>query len=166
MARFKVLKSVAHNIGHSFTSLANYSGDDYVMGHILRFARRTGRDTLTIDFVRGDAGPPELLEEPISQITAWFTHKFWDLVKQHGSDRSLVRNATLMLRYDIGTYHPLLPAPLVTQSPFTCDVQITDIRGKNHAAHFDGWWYPERPERSKTKPHAWWKLWLPRALVN
>jgi hypothetical protein len=42
MPRFKVLKSVAHNIGHSFTSLMNYSRDDYSMGHILRFARETG----------------------------------------------------------------------------------------------------------------------------
>lgn len=57
MARYKVLKSVAHNIGHSFTSLMNYVDDDYVMGHILHFARQTGRDTLTIDFVKGDAGP-------------------------------------------------------------------------------------------------------------
>ena len=61
MARYKVLKSVAHNIGHSFTSLMNYADDDYVMSHILRFARNTGRDTLTLDFVRREAGPPELL---------------------------------------------------------------------------------------------------------
>jgi hypothetical protein len=69
MARFKVLKSVAHNFGHSFTSLMNYAGDDYVMGHILRFARRSGCDTLTIDFVKREAGPPELLAEPTSVIT-------------------------------------------------------------------------------------------------
>src|SRR6516225_918103 len=31
MPRFKVLKGVAHNIGHSFTSLMNYSIDDYSM---------------------------------------------------------------------------------------------------------------------------------------
>jgi hypothetical protein len=70
MARFTVLKSVAHKIGHSFTSLTKYLGDDYVIGHILRFARRTGRDTLAVDFVKGDAGPPELLKEPVSQVTA------------------------------------------------------------------------------------------------
>ena len=65
MARYKVLKSVAHNIGHSFISLMNYVGDDYVMGHILRFAMRTGHDTITMDFVTREAGPPELLAEPI-----------------------------------------------------------------------------------------------------
>jgi hypothetical protein len=43
MARYRVLKRVVHNVGHSFTSLMNFCGDDYVIGHILRFARGTGR---------------------------------------------------------------------------------------------------------------------------
>ena len=68
MARYKVLKGVAHNIGHSFVSLMNYAVDDYVMGHLLRFARQTRRDTLTIDFVSGEAGPSELLQEPIRRF--------------------------------------------------------------------------------------------------
>jgi len=51
MPRYKVLKGVAHNIGHSFTSLMNYAIDDYTMGHVLRLARQTGRDTLIIDLV-------------------------------------------------------------------------------------------------------------------
>jgi hypothetical protein len=103
MARYKVLKGVAHNIGHSFTSLMYYAGDDYVMGHILRFARRTGRNTLTIDFVKEEGGPPELLSEPISDLPARYTKWFWYLIERHGSDRSYVRGATLILRYDIAS---------------------------------------------------------------
>jgi hypothetical protein len=149
MARYKVLKSVAHNIGHSFTSLMNYAGDDYVMGHILRFARSTGHDTLTIDFVRREAGPPELLAPPICEVPARYTEWFWDLVQRHGSDRSLVQCATLTLRYDIATRRPHHSAPQLIESPFTCDVYITDVRGKDYLAHFDGWWYPERLEHSQ-----------------
>src|SRR5713101_3017416 len=77
MARYKVLKGVAHSIGHSFTSLMNYAGDDYVMGHILRLARETKRDTLTIDFVSGAAGPPELLARPIPDVLSRYIPWFW-----------------------------------------------------------------------------------------
>ena len=42
MPGYKVLKGVAHNVGHSFTSLMNYADDDYTMGYILRFARDAG----------------------------------------------------------------------------------------------------------------------------
>jgi hypothetical protein len=166
MARYKVLKGVAHNIGHSFTSLMNYAHDDYVMGHILRFARRTGRETLTIDFVKREAGPPELLAEPVAEVPARYMEWFWKLVEQQGSDMSLVQSATLTLRYDIATQRPHSSAPQFIESPFVCDVRITDTRGKDYMAHFDGWWYPERLEDSKIEPHPWWKFWMPRRQLN
>lgn len=155
MPRYKVLKSVAHNIGHSFTSLMNYAGDDYVMGHILRLARLTGRDTLTIDFVSGNATPVELLQEPISEIPARYTRFFWNLVKRQGSDPCCVKAATLTLHYDVETQRPLYRNPKITESPYICDVSITDDRGGVHSSHFEAWWYPER--LSQTSP--WWKFW-------
>ena len=159
MARYKVLKSVAHNIGHSFTSLMNYAEDDYVMGHILRFARQTGRDTLTIDFVKGDAGPSELLGAPISEVPSRYVKFFWDLVKRHGSDHSLVRNASLILRFDTAVERPLRRAPELKESPFTCDVQITDARGVEYQAHLEGWWSPERLNVPKPEKILRLKVW-------
>lgn len=156
MARYKVLKSVAHNIGHSFTSLMNYADDDYVMGHILRFARKTGADTLTIDFVKGEAGPPELLAEPLSQVPVRYTRFFWDMVDKQGSERSCVRAATLTLRYNLATNRPLHRNPAFVESPYDCDVRITDVRGKDYTAHFHAWWYPERLDHPKA---PWWKFW-------
>jgi hypothetical protein len=166
MAKYKVLKSVAHNIGHSFTSLMNYAGDDYVMGHILRLARRTGCDTLTIDFVKREAGPPELLAPPISEVPAYYIDRFWDLVQKHGSDASLVKSATLVLRYTLGTQWPHVGAPQFSESPYACDVRIIDVRGKYHIARFRGSWYPERLDNSQSEPRPWWKFWLPRRQTN
>jgi hypothetical protein len=40
--KYKNLKSVAHNFGHSFTSDMNYAEDDFVMSHLARSAIRTG----------------------------------------------------------------------------------------------------------------------------
>jgi hypothetical protein len=74
MPRYKVLKGVAHNIGHLFTSLMNYAVDDYVKGHILRFARISGKQMLTIDFVAETAGPEELLASPISEVLGRYTN--------------------------------------------------------------------------------------------
>jgi hypothetical protein len=159
VARYKVLRSVAHNIGHSFTSLMNYAGDDYVMGHILRLARLTGRDTLTLDLVAGNATPVELLQEPISEIPAQYARFFWNLVDRHGSDRTYVKAATLTLHYDIHTQRPLHRNPKIMESPYTCDVRITDDRGRAHSSHFSAWWYPERLEN---QPTPWWKFWARR----
>ena len=122
----------------------NYVDDDYVLGHLLRFARQTRRDKLTIDFVSGQAGPPELLQEPISNVPSHYTKFFWDLVQRHGSDRTLVRDASLALKFDLAVESPVPAVPQVKQTPFICDVHITDVRDVEYRAHFDGWWYPER----------------------
>ena len=159
MPSYKVLKSVAHNIGHSFTSLMNYADDDYVMGHILRLARQTGQETLRIDFVQRTAEPPELLVAPIFGIPVRYTEFFWDMVKRQGSDHSCIELATLVLRFDIKTHRELRGRPQFAESPYVCDVHIRDIRGKDYRAHFDGWWYPERATPPKSD-RPWWKLWL------
>lgn len=162
MARYKVLQGIAHNIGHSFTSLMNFTESDYTMGHILRLARKTGSDTLTIDLVSGKASPIELLDGPMSKVPERYVHLFWHLVERHGSDRSLVRGATLTVRYDLATKRPHESAPQSIESPFVCDVRITDDRGKDYVAHFDGWWYPEVFGDPNSARRPWWKFWAPR----
>lgn len=160
MPRYKVLKAVAHNIGHSFTSLMNFANDDYIMGHILSLARRSGCGTLTIDFVSGKAKPPELLAEPVSRSTARYIEWFWKFVEREGSDRSYVRSASLTLHYDISIERPHPSWPGCTESPYRCDVLITDVRGKDYSAHFEGWWYPELSAGLPgEKTNRWWKFW-------
>jgi hypothetical protein len=154
MSSFKVLKGVAHNIGHSFTSLSNYSVDDYSMGHILRFARETRINALTIDLLTGQGRPASLLKEPISGLPGWYSKMFLNLVQSSGSDRELVRSATLTLGYDLQRSRPC-PVGDALESPYTCEVSIVDVRGKNYAARFEGWWYVERG-LCISSVHQWW----------
>ena len=154
MPRLKVLKGIAHNIGHSFTSTMNYARDDYTMGHLLRFARETGKDTLIVDFVTGESKPIDLLRDPISDVPSWYTKRFWEMVASSGSDRALVLSATLTLKFDLARtwtgFTIIEPA-----SPYVCDVSITDIRGKDYRAHFEGWWHCERAP-SVAHARRWW----------
>jgi len=68
MPRVKVLKAVAHNIASTFTNSMSSKDDDYTLGHILRFARQTGSDTLTINLLTGKASPTAPTQSPISQL--------------------------------------------------------------------------------------------------
>jgi hypothetical protein len=167
MPKLKVLKGVAHNIGSSFTSLMNFTGDDYSMGHILRFARESSSNTLTINLLTGEGFPPNLLREPISALPSWYSKMFLRLVHSSGSSPELVHSATLTLVYDLQRRKPS-PITDEPQSPFTCDVSIVDARGEDYAAHFDGWWFVERmaislPRRSPVR--HWWNplSWLVRS---
>jgi len=153
MPRYKVLKSVAHDIGHSFTSRMNYATDDYTMSHLLRLARKTGKDALTIDFTSGCGLPSELLKGPLSELPRRYTDRFWKLVNSSGSDKSLVEAASLTLKYDLNRSRPGPRGILMT--PYACDVSIVDTRGKNYTAHFQDWWYVEL--RLWWNPKTWFR---------
>lgn len=164
MPRTKVLKGVAHNVGSSFTSLMNYSADDYSLGHILRFARQSGLNTLEIDLLSGQGSPATLLEEPLSALPEWYSKMFLRLVQSAGSDKDFIQSATLTLSYDLQRTRPS-PIPGEPQSPYTCDVSIRDTRGRDYAAHFDGWWFIERMELNRPRKSSactWWNpiTWL------
>lgn len=158
MARVKVLKGVAHDIGSSFTSLMNYAGDDYSMGHILRFARESGIDTLTIDLLNEHGEPALLLKAPISGLPSQYSKMFLRLVESAGSGRELIQSAVLKVAYDLRR-NQSSPIPSEPQSPYVCDVSIADIRGKEYGAHFDGWWFIERMELHRPPTpivRRWW----------
>jgi hypothetical protein len=160
MPRVKVLKGVAHNVGSSFTSLMNYAADDYSMGHVLRFARESGVDTLTIDLLTGQGSPDVLLRKPISNLPDWYSKMFLRLVQSAGSDRNLIQSATLRLTYDLQRSRPS-PIPGEPQSAYTCDVSIIGIHGMHYLAHFDGWWFVERMERNRPASLSACRWWNP-----
>ena len=165
MPRLKVLKGVAHNVGSSFTSLMNYSDDDYSMGHVLRFARQSGVNTLKLDLLNGRGSPATLLRKPVSALPEWYSQMFLRLVQSAGSDRKLIQSATLTLTYDLQRTRPS-PIPGEPQSPYICDISIIDTHGKDYAARFDGWWFVERMGLNRPASplgRIWWNpfTWFP-----
>jgi len=74
--KYKVLKSAAHNFGHSFVSLMNYRAGDYVMSHLARRALEVQAPELRIDLLTGTAEPASLLIPPVRESLAlripWF----------------------------------------------------------------------------------------------
>jgi hypothetical protein len=146
MARYKVLKSVAHSIGHSFASTLNYDTDDYVMGHLLRRAREVREPTLLVDLLTGEAGPGALMTAPLQRAVARYVAWLPDLVHRHFSDMVFVSGARMTVQFDLAVERPNRYAPACRESPFVIRVEIEDDRGKRWVAEQKDWWFPEPPE--------------------
>ena len=179
MPRYKVLQSVAHGVGHSFTSTMNYLHGDYVMGHLLVNAREVGDDTLTLDLLAGTGGPASLLRPPLQDVAADEAMKFSALVERHGTDPALVRAARLTVRFDLAETKPMARDPRQVAGPYVCEVVITDDRGKDYSARFTGvWdtWIDRAPAgvarqgrpgfarlaaaaSTRRSPRPWWRFW-------
>ena len=160
MARYKVLKSVAHSIGHSFTSTLNWWGTDYAMGHLLRRGREVNEPSLLVDLLNGAAGPASLCIPPVLGAVQRYTEWLPSMVKRHGSDMAFVRAAAMTVTFDLGTQRQSRYGPGL-ESPYVCRVEITDDRGRVWAAELRDWWVPEpqEPQPPLVGRRPWWQFW-------
>jgi hypothetical protein len=152
MARYKVLKSVAHSLGHSFASTLNYDTDDYVMGHLLTRARDVREPTLLFDLIAGTAAPESLLVPAVRRAVKRYSEWLPDLVRRHFSDMRYVRAVRMTVSFDLNIQRSNRYAPTCTESPFVLRVEIEDDCGKVWPAEQRDWWFPEPPTPPRARP--------------
>lgn len=143
MSSHKHLKSVSHNFGHSFISLMNYVGKDYFMGELLKQARKTGLDRLSVDILNNTAEPAELLTKPMIKSIDYWNKWFPELVVDSGSSMNFVSKATMVIQYDLKLTRQNPSDNKFLENPFNCTITITDDRGKEYSHKHEGWWFPE-----------------------
>lgn len=156
MASHKTLASVVTSFAQSFTSLMNYRGDDYVMGHIVHAAWSTGANDLRVDLLSGATDPSPLLVPEVRDSVARYVEWFRDMVRRSKSSMDFVSEAELLVRVDPTTRRPCGHAGLL-ESPFACTVRIADDRGKVYIHEIKDWWYPEKVPPVQKK--HWWRFW-------
>lgn len=143
MPKYKVLKSVAHNFGHSFISLENFSINDYILGHIVKTARICGESNLELDILLKKWLPSKLVTPIVAERLLSYCVRFQELVTSAGSSIELVKTAKMNLFIDLEKERIVERYPIYTENYFECKVEIIDIRGKIYLAEFKDWWYPE-----------------------
>ena len=143
MTSHKPLKSISHNFGHSFISLMNYINDDYFLGHLLKQVRKKNLNRLEIDILKNTAEPMELLTKPIIESIGYWNKWFPTLVENSGSSMDFVKSATMTIEFDLTKNRQYENNKLIIENPFTCDIIITDDRGKIYKNKHEGWWFPE-----------------------
>jgi hypothetical protein len=135
MAKYKVLKSVAHNLGHSFLSDSNAAGDPwtYVAPQLYQNMKRQGLPKVTIDFLAQTVTPAAAATPLVIQSVGWYQTMLERMLKAERLDLASLTSATLELAFDLE--NPLTP-PGPRQADeipsFECDVRLVDDRGKVH----------------------------------
>jgi len=143
MTSHKPLKSISHNFGHSFISLMNYINDDYFLGHLLKQARKTGKNKLTINVLNSTAEPSELLTDEVKYSIENWSKWFPKLVENSGSTMNFVKSAYMTIEFDLKQTRPYSGNVDYIENPFICEIVIIDDRGKEYKHKHEGWWFPE-----------------------
>ena len=141
--RYKTLKSVAHNLGHSFISTMNYDFGDYILGHIQSKMRETNISRIEIDLITDTAYPKELLTPVINNALRKYSNWLPELLTDSNSDITFIQKADIAIEFDLSTSRICPFANDYIENPFICTSRIVDDRGKEYSYVFKDWWFPE-----------------------
>ena len=159
--KYKVIKSLAHNTGHSFVSDMNWAGNDYVMSHLARAAVATGIAELRVDLLTGEATPLELVTDPVRESIEERRRWFSKHAESHGVNPIAVSAATMTIQFAVErqNYLKFSGWPDSWELPFRCVVTIDDDRGGRHQGVVAKWWtvHPIRPLLPPRR--RWWQFW-------
>ena len=139
MPRYKVLKSVAHNLGHAYLSLMNYRAGEHVVTRLYHTARQCGEPRIEIDVRRGTIEPAcfqtPVLCASVADLSGWFGHA----VHSQGSALEMVDSVCMTIEFDLARTHRH-PVTRHAVEVYWCEVEIVDVRGKRHTATVREWW--------------------------
>ena len=133
MARYKILKSVAHNFAHSFVSFMNYSGRDYTMCHLVRRSKLKGKHRFHIDVLARSVEPVDLVTREIAAGVEAYCDGFGRFITAGGAALDMVAEARLELTIRHGRVTGLKDKQLYAF--IDAEMTIVDDRGKRHTGN-------------------------------
>jgi hypothetical protein len=138
MPKYKNIKSVAHNIGHSFLSDMNMlrSGKAFVLvpEEIYSLAKAANEAVVEIDLMTGEVRPAAIASPNVLESAEIYSRKLPELLESQSVEPQMVRNALLELRFDFAHPHQSRSYPEVELPNVSCTVSLDDDRGITHQA--------------------------------
>ena len=113
------------------------------MGHLLKQARKTKYNKLTVDILKNIAEPIELLTDQIKSSIDHWNKWFATLIESSGSTMNFVSAATMTIEFDLQQARPYASNSDYLESPFTCEIKIVADRNKEYKHKHEGWWFTE-----------------------
>lgn len=138
MAKLKVLKSVGHNLMHSYLSLMNYWENDYVISHLFAIAKKNNHSSIFIDVLNRRIQPEFFNIEVIKQSLIALEKDFRRLLDSNKLTIDYIKSVTTKVEFDL--LNPKIGVTGHELERYTCHVEIVDSNGKSHSANVKEWW--------------------------
>ena len=139
MAKYRVLRSTAHNYGASFISVMNMAPDDYAMCYLVRAAAADGVRRVEIDLLTGHVSPDRLPSAFLKSIGDYVAN-FGAHVQRSGAALDMLSRAGMRLDVALGRVIGQ-PDPVgVHRTRIDCEVELTYDRGKVHVGRTQQDW--------------------------
>jgi hypothetical protein len=124
MANLKILKSVAHNLAHSYLSLENYIDDDYTVERFFKIATSHNQSFIIVDLLNKTIEPKFFQEDKsINKSLDYWSETLNRLLSAEGLSKDHIKSTKIK----------------VNLSTKECISEIVDQNGKIHIAKLNHW---------------------------
>lgn len=138
MSKYRQIKAIAHNFSHSFTSMMNWMGGEYVMDHLISLMSEKKVVEIKLDILSSTLEPEKINSVKLMYSVNHYCQQFFpDLLTSHGVPEKHIKQAVMTLHFsfsDISPYEEMSTSILI---PYNCRTEITDDRGRVHVGEIN-----------------------------
>ena len=116
--KYKNIKSILHNFGHSFVSLMNYVDGEYAIDLLAAALKELPQNRLEIHFPSRCIEPPAGYSPKLRKSVGFWADSLPKHMTSHGTSQDALPEIVLVIFGDVRGMH--------------CRVQATDDRGKKY----------------------------------
>jgi len=133
----KALRSIGHNITHSYLSLLNDIDGEIVAQHLYNLSQYFGESTLYIDALGCRIEPLYFDAEGIRSSLIKLRNHFIHLLLIENITLEHIKKASIVISFDLDKNY----CKNETELPiYDCEVVVVDFRDKVHKSKVKEWW--------------------------
>jgi hypothetical protein len=140
MPRFRRLKSLAHNVAHSFLSPLNHVDGEYVAAELFASARRVGASHVTIDFLDASVEPAAVATPRLTKSILATREDLPRRADFEDCDFQAISSLVLDVEFHFDRTRMSEHAPGLELPSYDARVTLTDSRGASHISSIREWW--------------------------
>lgn len=134
MPKYKVLKSVAHNLAHSYFSLMHYVDGNYIMEHLFKVVREEKINEFTIDVIHMRIEPEIFMTATIRESLPKLNNFAIHLLEPNQFKLSDLESFKIKVKYDFDKTKDEI------HHVYELKAIIVDKNMKEHIAYVQEWW--------------------------
>jgi len=140
MPRMKMLKSIAHNVEHSYLSLMNYIDGDYTVERLFQLAKESKQTNIEINILQKSI-EPVIYETPSIKLSlVYLEETLRKLLQSEGIELINIQSAKIRISFDLEGTKLSPNVPNLELPKYACESEIIYANGKIYKKEIVEWW--------------------------
>jgi len=140
MPSSKKLKSIAHNTAHSYLSLMNYDGKEYIVERLFQIAKQSKQTNILINILKPSIEPAVYATVEIIDSLIYLKRDFERLLSAEMFSIDDIKSASIRVDFDLEGTKQSDNVPGLELPRYKCTSEIVDLNGKSHLKEVVEWW--------------------------